>query len=115
MSRTISEIILHNRINRQAAQSGRHAILAANARERAIIALRLLAGESNWSDGDERRLDDCFEMNDGDDVVRWLLRFASDEPFVNQLLSVHRNVGIRCLTEWREKYEGLPSGELALV
>ena len=115
MQNPISEIILRSPIGKHEADRGLHAIRAKDARERAVIFLRLLAGESEWSDGYERRVDDCFEMNYGNDVVMWLLRFAAAEPFIERLLSSHRTVGQRVLTEWREKYKGSPSGELALA
>jgi hypothetical protein len=99
MAKTITEIVIHNRISLAEALNGHHAIRAKDARERAIVFLRLLSGESRWNDGAERRVDDCFEMNDGDDVVRWLLRFANEEPYICNLLTEHSSVGPRCLSE----------------
>ncbi len=89
-------------IDKNGAERRRHAQLAATAYERAVIVLRMLLGERYWGDGHERRLDDCFEMNDGDDVVRHLLTFADADPRIEQLLDTHENTrGV--LAAWRER------------
>lgn len=90
-------------IDNASAEKGRHAQRATTAYERAVIVLRLLLGEDEWSDGYERRLDDCFEMGDGDDVVRHLLAFAAEDKRVENLLETHDNMrGV--LAIWRERY-----------
>jgi hypothetical protein len=65
---------------------------ARNAYERAVIFLCLLAGETEWSDGYERRVDDCFENGDGDAVCAWLLEFADTAPGILDLMANHSNL-----------------------
>lgn len=96
--------ITANSISLTESVNGMHGQRAKNAYERALICLRLLAGAAEWSDGYERRLDDCFEMMDGDDVVRWLVFFATCNARVRRLIAKHRNIGERSLAEWTEKF-----------
>jgi len=72
--------------------------------ERAIIVLRMLLGCECWDDGDERALDNCFEMGDGDEVVHCLMRMAKNDPQIHHLLSTHRNIGETCLNFWAERF-----------
>jgi hypothetical protein len=83
-----------NRLTHHAAVDGNHAIHADDAYERATIVLRLLLGEREWSDGFERKLDDCFEMNDGNAVCGWLIEFAEHDERIRALLNTHRNLRI---------------------
>ena len=80
---------------------------------RAVIALRMLVGAPLWSDGYERALDDCFEMNDGDEVVATLVRIAEADSRVRQLLESHVNTR-GCLAGWIESARKSAEGELAL-
>jgi hypothetical protein len=80
--------VLHNHANR-----------AADAYERAVILLRLLLGEEDWGDGYERKVDDCFEMNDGDAVAGWLIEFADSDSHIMHLLLHHRYTR-GCLSNW---------------
>lgn len=93
-------------ISKEEAQRGNHAIRATGgAYERAVIVLRLLSGEKKWGDGYERKLDDCFEMNDGDAVAGWLIEFAEHDPRIHRLLTTHNNLafsGSDCITRWTE-------------
>ena len=91
-------------ISKGLAEHYRHATIAADACQRAVIFLRMLVGEADWSDGYERRVDDCFEMNDGDEVCRTLLGFAAADPRIRNLLASHRLVGERVLQEWSQRY-----------
>lgn len=87
-----AELLRHvyiNSISNTCAERHNHAIRAADAYERAIIFLRLLAGETEWSNGYERKVDDCFEMNDGDEVCGWLLEFADTAPGILDLMFTH--------------------------
>ena len=72
-----------------ASEHGRHAIRATSSYERAILCLRMLAGSHTWSDGYERRLDDCFEMNDGAAVAGWLIEFAEADERIALLINEH--------------------------
>lgn len=92
-------------IDREAAERDRHALRARTSFQRAVIVLRLLMGEREWSDGYERRLDDCFEMGDGDEVVRHLLVFAEADPRIERLLNSHRNTR-GALDGWRRCSDG---------
>lgn len=92
----INQLLSHcanEAITKTEAVHANHAIRAADAYERAVILLRLLIGEDEWSDGYERKLDDCFEMNDGDAVAGWLLEFAEADPRIQKLLATHYNTG----------------------
>ena len=98
------------------AERGNHAIHAADAYERATIVLRLLLGEREWSDGYERKLDDCFEMNDGDAVAGWLIEFAENDPRIRQLLLTHSATaftGTDVFTVWKDRRNAHRKGELA--
>ena len=53
---------------------------AKTARERAIVFLRMLRGAHIWDDGYERKIDDCFEMYDGDEVVCFIVAIAEAIP-----------------------------------
>ena len=97
---------LNNAIGKHEAEDKKHAIRASGgAYERAIIVLRMLIGETEWTDGWERPLDDCFEMNDGDEVCAWLLEFGDGDPRIKAFIAGHRNVGAGCLASW-EKHRG---------
>lgn len=87
------------------AVSGSHGIRSKDAYERAVIVLRMLVAEADWSDGFERKLDDCFEMGDGAEVTRHLLDFCSSDPRILRLLATHRSVGQTQLDCWRERAE----------
>ena len=58
------------------------------------------AGAREWSDGYERKLDDCMEMNDGDDVVRTLVEICESVPAIKRLLLTHYNVGGPSYDRW---------------
>lgn len=92
-------------IDREMAERERHAFRAKTGLQRATIVLRLLLGEREWSDGYERRLDDCFEMGDGDEVVRHLLAFAEADSRIERLLNSHRNTR-GALDAWRRRSDG---------
>lgn len=49
------------------------------AEERAAIAAKLLKGVREPNEDLGRRFDDCFEMDDADDVVRLLIERAKDD------------------------------------
>ena len=83
-----------HRLTHEAAERGLHANQAKDAYERATIVLRLLLGEREWGDGYERRLDDCFEMNDGNAVCGWLIEFAEHDERIRELLNNHDNLRI---------------------
>lgn len=53
------------------------AIRATTAKERATIAIRIILHNKNPF---TRRLDDCFEMGDGDEVVRIIAERAKKNP-----------------------------------
>lgn len=53
------------------------AILAKTAKERAAIAIRIMKYNK---DPFTRRFDDCFEMGDGDEVVRIVKERAKRDP-----------------------------------
>jgi hypothetical protein len=89
-------------ISKESAESQRHAIHAKTAQERAVIVLRMLIGEREWSDGWERPFDDCFEMNDGDEVVRHIVEIANAFPEIKQLICRHRSVGESCFANWEK-------------
>lgn len=72
------------------------------ARERAVVFLRMLRGAHVWNDGNERKIDDCFEMYDGDDVVRNTVAIAEAIPNIKNLLLRHRNVGEQCYLRWKK-------------
>ena len=101
--------------DRHEAERGNHAIHARDARERAVIVLRLLAGEDEWGDGYERKLDDCFEMNDGDAVCGWLIEFAEADPRIHRLLFNHYNCGQSFQKHWAKYRNAHRAGELALA
>jgi len=93
-------------ITKRAAEHGLHANHAKDAYERATIVLRLLLGEREWTDGYERRLDDCFENGDGDAVCGWLIEFAENDSNIRQLLVDHWNLritGSNILAHWNAK------------
>ena len=102
-------------LNKHEAERGNHAIHARDARERAVIVLRLLAGEDEWGDGYERKLDDCFEMNDGDAVCGWLIEFAEADPRIHRLLFNHYNCGQSFQKHWAKYRNAHRAGELALA
>src|ERR1017187_7707599 len=81
-------------LTHMAAENGLHANRAQDAYERATIVLRLLLGEDEWSDGYERRLDDCFENNDGNAVCGWLIEFAEHDARIRELLETHSSVRV---------------------
>ena len=102
-------------IDRHTATRENHAIHATTAYERAVIFLRLLLGEAEWSDGYERKVDDCFEMNDGDAVCGWLLEFADHAPRIQGLLWNHASCSGSTRTLWESRYRNAHhAGELAL-
>ena len=111
--------VVRHSLSKHEADSGYHANRAADAQERAVIFLRLLAGESKWSDGYERRVDDCFENNDGDAVVGWLLEWSAACPKIRALITLHRTVGLECFATWQanpryrnaHRKDELPLGE----
>lgn len=98
-------------ISKHEAERKNHAIHAKTALARAQIVIRLLLGEDEWSDGYERKLDDCFEMNDGDAVCGWLLEMADQHEGIRRLLTTHRNVGSSFIT-W-QKYRGAHCAKLS--
>jgi hypothetical protein len=65
------------------------AIQAKGAYERAVVFLRMLAGDTNWFDSYSRRMDDVFEMNDGDEVVKWILKFYNESEAIKSLVDSH--------------------------
>lgn len=65
------------------------AIQAKGAYERAVVFLRMLAGDTNWFDSYSRRMNDVFEMSDGDEVVRWILKFYNESEAIKSLVDNH--------------------------
>lgn len=94
-------------ISKESAESQKHAINAKDARERAVIVIRMLLGEREWTDGWERPFDDCFEMNDGDEVVRHIVEIANTFPEVKYLICRHRSVGENCFALWEKRAKAL--------
>lgn len=73
----------------------RNAFNARTAKERAEIAAELLTGTKPARLGDEesgpgRNFDDCFECNDGDEVLHHLLNAASVNPELREAIKCHR-------------------------
>ena len=85
------DYVQQHAINKHAAHRAHHGGHAKDAYERAVVVLRMLAGEKEWSDGYERKLDDCFEMSDGEQVCGWLIEFAEADPRIQDLLENHRS------------------------
>jgi hypothetical protein len=98
------EKILYYPISHFEADSKLHAIRAKDAYERAIIFLRMIVGERVWSNGYERRIDDCFEMNDGDEVVKWILKICKAFPSLADFCKQHHIVGYNQFKVWEENY-----------
>ena len=82
----------NNAITKHCAGKANHAIHAADAYERAVIFIRLLLGEKIWDDGYERKIDDCFEMGDGDEVCGWLLEFSEADSNIENLFANHQTL-----------------------
>lgn len=81
----------------------RPGLTARTARQRALQVLQMLAGEPYWRDGWERQLDNCFEMNDGNEVCGWLIEWAEADPRIHALLTTHSAMsytGSDAITEW---------------
>ena len=109
---------VQNCLSHREAERGNHAIKApGGAYERATIVLRLLLGEREWSDGYERKLDDCFEMGDGDAVCGWLLEFADSDPRIHRLLTTHSHLQFRdgLFNVWAKYRNAHRLNELALA
>jgi len=102
-------------ISHLTAESKSPGIKAKTARERAVVFLRMLRGAQEWSDGYERKIDDCFEMYDGDDVVRNTIAIAEAIPAVKNLLIRHRNVGEQCYLRWKQFAETNPESNQPLL
>jgi len=68
---------------------GSPAIKAKGAYQRAIVFLRMLAGDSNWFDSYSRSMDDLFEMGDGKEVVRWIVDLYNDSDQIKNLCDNH--------------------------
>lgn len=64
----------------------------------------MIVAERTWSDGYERRIDDCFEMNDGDEVVKWILKICEAFPELGELCKRHHIVGKEQFRIWEESY-----------
>ena len=56
---------------------------ARSARARATIAIRMLKTVRHLG----RAFDDCFEMYDGDEVVRWILDKAKTDPELARIIA----------------------------
>jgi hypothetical protein len=81
--------ILKNGISKWMTESTSPAIQAKGAYERAILFLRMLAGDSNWFDSYSRSMSDVFEMGDGDEVVRWILKLYNESKDIKHLVDNH--------------------------
>ena len=81
--------ILNNGISKWMTEQSSPAIQAKGAYERAVVFLRMLAGDTNWFDSYSRRMDDVFEMNDGDEVVKWILKFYNESEAIKSLVDSH--------------------------
>jgi hypothetical protein len=88
-------------IDKRDAERSRHGARAHTAEERAVVVYRMLVGEREWSDGWERLFDDCFEMNDGDDVVCHIVDIAESLPTFKRIICGHSNVGEECYKRWQ--------------
>ena len=97
------------------AESKSPGIKAKTARERAVVFLRMLRGAHEWSSGYERKIDDCFEMNDGDDVVRHTVAIAEAIPTIKNLLMHHYNVDEQCYLRWKQFAETHPESKQPLL
>lgn len=88
---------------------------AKDAQARALVALRMLASQQPWNDGFERGMDDCFEMGDGDDVVRHILALVDTHPELLALFERHRGYFDRAtLDQWRKWAADNPPAQLGL-
>lgn len=90
-------------------------IEAPTAEARALVALRMLASPDPWTDGYERSFDNCFEMNDGDEVVRAILALLDAQPTLERLFRTGAYLTSDTLTAWREWSAANPPDQLALA
>ena len=89
------------------------AIRVGSAYERALLVIRMLLGSATWGDGYERSLDDCFEMNDGTEVVIHLVTFAEADARIMDLLMNH-SATRGCYDGWKVKADERRGMELPL-
>lgn len=90
-------------ISKYEAESTSPGIRAKTSLDRAIVFLRMLIGERRWEDGYDRKIDDCFEMNDGAEVVRHVVEIAEAVPAIRSLIVRHQTVGEKCYAEWLDR------------
>jgi len=89
------------------------ALCVKTAYERALLVMRMLLGSTTWNDGFERSLDDCFEMNDGTDVIVYLVAFAEADARIMELLLTH-SATRGCYGGWKVKADECRALELPL-
>jgi hypothetical protein len=79
------------------------AIQAKSARARTNIAIRMLRNYKSLG----RSFDDCFEMGDGDDVVRFIVDRAKIDPVLHEIL-VRRGFGYWLEADYLLRTTGRP-------
>lgn len=89
------------------------ALRVTTAYARALLVIRMLLGSTTWRDGYERSLDDCFEMNDGTEVVIHLVTIAEADARIMELLLTH-SATRGCYDGWKVKADECRALELPL-